>query len=339
MLSSLFTFYAFLIGAVFGSFLSVVLWRLRTREGGILTGRSHCPACGHVLGARTLVPILSYTFLGGRCAYCRKPIPLLYPLLELVMGGLFTLVVWSMIDISLILSGDIIEIARMILMWVVMFVIVAFAVYDILYMEISDEIMVPTVGILLVLLAVSTYTGWPLFGHYVMTWSQADWYHTPLWNGLFAAWIVYTFLFVFIFIPGVIHSLQHKKYSIIGELCVLYVTFSYVVVRDLYGSRPAEMTTTPPPEEDIIPSWMGWGDLRIAIFMGLVLGVERTVVGLFAAYIIGSVVGVFFLMIHGREKGGTEVPFGPFLGAGTVVALTLYDPIIQMFHSLFTHGF
>ena len=60
---------AALLGACMGSFLNCMAWRVVHGES-VLRGRSHCDACGHVLGARDLVPIVSYLASGGRCRYC-----------------------------------------------------------------------------------------------------------------------------------------------------------------------------------------------------------------------------------------------------------------------------
>jgi leader peptidase (prepilin peptidase)/N-methyltransferase len=49
-----------------------------------LFGRSHCPACGHVLAAWDLAPVLSWVALGRRCRYCQAAIPAYYPAIELI---------------------------------------------------------------------------------------------------------------------------------------------------------------------------------------------------------------------------------------------------------------
>ena len=60
---------AVLLGACMGSFLNCLAWRMLHGES-VLRGRSHCDACGHVLGVRDLVPVLSYVCSGGKCRYC-----------------------------------------------------------------------------------------------------------------------------------------------------------------------------------------------------------------------------------------------------------------------------
>ena len=84
----------FLLGLSIGSFLNVVAWRLPRGEG-VVAGRSHCPVCGHTLGALDLIPLLGYFFLKGRCRYCQAGISPRYPLVELATGGLFVLAFWQ----------------------------------------------------------------------------------------------------------------------------------------------------------------------------------------------------------------------------------------------------
>lgn len=79
-----------LLGAVTGSFLNVCI--LRIPEGQtFVTGRSHCPACGHVLAFYDMVPVLSWLFLKGRCRYCRAPVSIQYPAVELLTAAAFIL--------------------------------------------------------------------------------------------------------------------------------------------------------------------------------------------------------------------------------------------------------
>ena len=51
--------------------------------------RSRCPHCGHQVAWYENIPVLSYLFLRGRCAECKKPISLRYPVVELVCAALF----------------------------------------------------------------------------------------------------------------------------------------------------------------------------------------------------------------------------------------------------------
>lgn len=59
----------------------------------LLTPRSQCPSCGHVIRASENIPVLSWIRQRGRCTACRWPIPLRYPLIELTTALLFVLAV------------------------------------------------------------------------------------------------------------------------------------------------------------------------------------------------------------------------------------------------------
>jgi len=73
----------FLLGLALGSFLNVVIYRL-PKGLSLVRPSSHCPACGTPLKWYHNLPLLSYLFLKGKCAYCGKTISPLYPLVELI---------------------------------------------------------------------------------------------------------------------------------------------------------------------------------------------------------------------------------------------------------------
>ncbi len=69
------------LGAVLGSFINVVVWRV-PRGGSLIEPPSHCPKCGHLIRWYDNVPILGWFLLRGRCRDCRTPISPRYPLVE-----------------------------------------------------------------------------------------------------------------------------------------------------------------------------------------------------------------------------------------------------------------
>jgi len=77
-----------IFGVIFGSFANVVILR-DDRRSSILTGRSECPHCHHILQWYELIPVLSYFAQGGKCRSCHKKISMQYPLVEIAMGVLF----------------------------------------------------------------------------------------------------------------------------------------------------------------------------------------------------------------------------------------------------------
>ena len=85
---TLFSFFAFLFGAVVGSFLNVVILRLPDKSQSIVFPASHCPQCQTALHWYENIPVFSYLVLRGKCRTCRKKISIQYPLVELSMGFL-----------------------------------------------------------------------------------------------------------------------------------------------------------------------------------------------------------------------------------------------------------
>ena len=80
----------FCIGTLFGSFFTLAVYRIPIGQD-ITHTRSYCPNCNHKLTFWDMIPILSYTFLGGKCRYCKEKIRTRYILLEIMSGLVFVL--------------------------------------------------------------------------------------------------------------------------------------------------------------------------------------------------------------------------------------------------------
>ena len=91
---------AAVLGAALGSFLNCAAWRIAHGES-FLKGRSRCPACGHALGARDLVPVLSWLLLRGKCRYCGEKVSPRYVLTELFFA-LVTLLCLLRFDLTVL---------------------------------------------------------------------------------------------------------------------------------------------------------------------------------------------------------------------------------------------
>jgi len=81
-------------GAMFGSFLNVVISRLPVKGMFLSKARSMCPECGHVIRWYDLFPVLSWIFLLGKCRDCKGRISIRYAFIEVVSAALAVAAVW-----------------------------------------------------------------------------------------------------------------------------------------------------------------------------------------------------------------------------------------------------
>jgi leader peptidase (prepilin peptidase)/N-methyltransferase len=79
--------FAGVLGAVVGSFLNVVAYRLPRHES-LITPASHCPQCGAPVKPYDNIPILSFLLMRGHCRSCSAPISARYPLVEALTAAL-----------------------------------------------------------------------------------------------------------------------------------------------------------------------------------------------------------------------------------------------------------
>ena len=91
--------FIFIIGAVIGSFLNVLIVRIPKNES-IAFPASHCVHCKTPLKIWHNIPIFSWLFLRGKCAFCGGKISYQYPLIEL-LSGLTFLVIFIKMGIAL----------------------------------------------------------------------------------------------------------------------------------------------------------------------------------------------------------------------------------------------
>lgn len=144
-------FIIFVLGAVVGSFLNVVILRLKSGEK-ISGWRSHCPHCRHDLSPWDMIPIISFFLRRGQCRYCRKNISWQYPLVELAATLLFVCFFWiNLARFNCIntwaclfpLADNWQLIAALIRDWVFASVLLVIFVYDLRWYLILDRVTVP----------------------------------------------------------------------------------------------------------------------------------------------------------------------------------------------------
>jgi len=75
---------------------------------------------------------------------------------------------------------------------------------------------------------------------------------------------------------------------------------------------------------------MGGGDIKLAFCMGLILGLQGTLVALFLAFNAAAVIGLA-LIASGKRGRKDQIPFGPFLVGATVVAFLYSSQIVDWY--------
>jgi prepilin signal peptidase PulO-like enzyme (type II secretory pathway) len=182
---------------------------------------------------------------------------------------------------------------------IVGFFCVAIFVYDWLYQEIHDSIVLS--GIVFVWIA--AFFGIP--NSYGVQGNELILQAHSLEQWLLGGWIWYTFLYLLVLIPGWIFALRGKKWSILGEILALYITLLPLVIAELFGKKFKES------EDDTeIPLWVGLWDLRIGVFLGWVLWGIGTLWNIMTTYLLGSIIAIGILCLRGRWW---KVAFGPFM--------------------------
>ncbi len=120
--AQLLPYLAFIFGLLVGSFLNVVIYRIPkmmelgweaehaayaaqklgatpnqspVKKFNLVTPASTCRECGHLIRWYENIPVISYVFLlRGKCATCKTPIGIRYPLVELTTGLLASWCAW-----------------------------------------------------------------------------------------------------------------------------------------------------------------------------------------------------------------------------------------------------
>jgi leader peptidase (prepilin peptidase)/N-methyltransferase len=77
-----------MFGSIVGSFLNVCIHRMPLGQS-IVSPPSHCPHCQYSIPWYLNIPLVTWVYLGGKCANCRAPISIRYFLVELLTGALF----------------------------------------------------------------------------------------------------------------------------------------------------------------------------------------------------------------------------------------------------------
>lgn len=79
--------------------------------------------------------------------------------------------------------------------------------------------------------------------------------------------------------------------------------------------------------------WLGGGDLRLGLLMGLMLGWPKIILAILLSYVIGAIISLG-LILAGKKSMKSAIPLGTFLAIGTVIALMWGTSIISWYLNL-----
>ncbi len=152
----------FIFGLIWGSFINMAVFRVKAEIDFL--GRSFCDYTKKTLNVLDLIPVLSFIIYRGKCRHCKKELPLLYPIVEIITGILFMMILHYLLLQGYDFVWTILY-ALVIGIYVLFFVF--FAVYDYLYWEVN----VKAIKIALVYAVAITFVLIVIQSNFVNIWS------------------------------------------------------------------------------------------------------------------------------------------------------------------------
>ncbi len=294
-------FILFVFGTAVGSFLNVVILRFDPEADPNqklfthITGRSHCMACGKILNWYELIPVLSFMVQFGRCRGCRSRLKIQYPVVEMLAGLVFVAVPYVLIPLKAPIPY--LEIG----LWLIaMLTLLLISVIDLRLYIIPDGLNI-TLGILAVVNFAQLYLA-KNFGE------MNGLYHSLL--GGTSTMVAGTFL-------GASASFLFFMSGNIWLNFILGGVFGGLFFGAIYFLSQGRA--------------MGFGDVKMALAAGFLLGLPDMILATMLAFITGAAYGLVLMML--KIKGiKSHVPFGPFIALGiTLVVFFGYDIIYAYF--------
>jgi prepilin signal peptidase PulO-like enzyme (type II secretory pathway) len=299
----------FLFGLCVGSFLNAVIFRLekgksivfdkkRSKSSTSLKklnsfsalslnnlARSYCPHCRKTLKWYDLAPVLSFFILRGECRYCGKKISWQYPVVEAATGIIFLAIFNFSPYGGPPVGWQFLVSSSQLLIPLIFWLYIASVLIIIFVYDLKHYIIPDKILFPAIILSI-----------FYLFCNLKIWNLFEIWNLSFDAW----------------QPLLFYLASAVGAS--VFFLFFVLVSRG---------------------RWMGLGDVKLAFLMGLILGWPNILVALFLAFALGAAVGLA-LILAGRlrlpkpserlcKPAGyslkSEIPFAPFLIAGTFIAL------------------
>lgn len=288
--------FGFIFGLFIGSFLDCIANRSFTQTSFL--GRSFCDHCHKTLHWYHMIPVFSYLFLQGKCAFCHKRISPESTLLELITGLVTATVAFLFIPLSVLTTHWTSQLIFGLNFSFTLFAIYVFIIVfitDIKSGLIPDRITYPSIIIAATYLLVSNFLKIGLF-YWSLKNSQLGQYLLPPQSDYFYRHAL-----------DLISSIGWSYASGIG------VGLFFLLLILITKGRG-----------------MGGGDMKLGVFIGLVLSFPNSLAAIMLAFLLGSVFGVA-LIVSRIKKFGQTIPFGPFLSIASIITIIWGEQIVNWY--------
>ena len=353
----LFGAFAFVFGATVGSFLNVCIYRWPVDLSINRPRRSFCPNCKQAISWHQNLPLISWLALRGRCANCGAKIAFRYFAVELVTALLF-LAIWEVFPWQVAIAY-----------WIFVSFLIIGTFIDFEHFIIPDRV---TIGGTIAGIASSMVvpalmgTGARLAAG-VRSFLAAALGYVILWIVLEAGKIAFgrkrirfdaPTLFTWTkrdddadFVVGTEESLWSDYFARERDRLLLtcdqvridHHTYENVTLEFRYDRVTAEghvmmlddvTQISGVARQLVIPrEAMGRGDLKFLAAIGAFLGWRAVLFSVFAGSLVGSLVGLFTLIV-GKRVWSAKLPFGPYLALGALIWMFYGEALVRWYVAL-----
>jgi len=293
-----------LFGLGVGSFINVIVSRFQPEISfkfkQLVSGRSRCPFCRHQLTWRDLIPIFSFIFLKRRCRYCGEKISWQYPIIEALTALIFFGIAyrfWHLESIRLVIVSGFIP------FWVWLALVVFLFYAAILIILSVIDIKYYLLPDKFILMAGAGALVVDLLFYRISILKNSNFPTCGL--NFLSSYINYFNCHFNIIVSYLLGAL------VIGGFLFLI----YIITKG---------------------RGMGFGDVKLGILIGLMLGLTNASMALISAFIIGSIIGIILLVLK-KKNLKSWIPFGPFLASGVFITIFFGSILVESYLSIFNY--
>ena len=305
-------FSGFVLGLLFGSFLNVCIVRVPRGES-VVTPRSHCMACGHLVRWYDNQPVLSWLLLRGKCRDCGTAVSWRYVAVEMICGFWFAIAGLKLCS-AWVVEGYIASIRSSEQGSILTAAVVGFAILgwlligliaiDWQWHRLPDAFTLSGIATGIFLVCVQAIFLGPTDDQIVLNTAKQLRLRSP---GSFAARGN-------VFLTGPEALIFGRIAAVAGAaLILLLVRWAYKALRGREG--------------------LGLGDVKMLAMVAAFLGFWPAILTLFLGVMLASIWAVW-LLVRGRAGAATRLPLGSFLGVGGLVTALVGEQVIGWYRGL-----